>query len=91
MIDTGRVTIVAEWASCLDGVCVVGSVDPDWKRFPENLGSRSTDEWESSSDSSDSVSDEVSESLSLSSWGSLNDSFPRFLPPQALATVYQFI
>ena len=38
MIDIGKVTIVAAWASCLDGVCVVGSMDSDWKRFPENIG-----------------------------------------------------
>ena len=52
--------------------------------FPENVGSRSTDESESSSDSSDSVLDEVSESPSLCSSGSLNDSLPRFLPVRIL-------
>ena len=76
---------MCDWRLCgWAYVWLVSSFDPDWKSFPENVRSGSADEWESSSDSSDSILDEVSESPSLSSSGSLNDSLPLFLPARIL-------
>ena len=72
MIDTSRVTVVAAWAGGIDGIFIIGIMESERKHFPGNVNLRSSDQWQSASDSSE--PDEVSESLSFYLFGNLNDS-----------------
>ena len=58
MIDTGGLTVVAAWAGGIDGIFIIGIMESERKNFPGNVNLRSSDQWQSASDSSE--PDEVS-------------------------------
>ena len=72
MIDTGELTFVAAWVGDIDGIFIIGIMESERNHFAGNVNLRSSDQWQSASDSSE--PDEVLESLSFYLFCDLNDS-----------------